>query len=60
MSIDAGFDTIEHGTFLTLEQVQQMKEKGIAWTPTITAYTVLYEFTKEKLKVNRTAGCIQQ
>ena len=49
MCIDAGFDTIEHGTFLTLEQVQQMKEKGIAWTPTITAYTVLYEFTKEKL-----------
>lgn len=50
MSIDAGFDTIEHGTFLTLEQVQQMKEKGIAWTPTITAYTVLYEFTGEKLE----------
>ena len=46
MCIDAGFDTIEHGTFLTLEQVQQMKEKGIAWTPTITAFTVLYEFTK--------------
>ena len=50
MSIDAGFDTIEHGTFLTLEQVRQMAAKGIAWTPTITAYTVLYEFTKEKLE----------
>lgn len=50
MSIDAGFDTIEHGTFLTLEQVQQMAAKGIAWTPTMTAYTVLYEFTREKLE----------
>ena len=47
MCIDAGFDTIEHGTFLTVEQAEQMAEKGIAWDPTITAYTVLYEFTKE-------------
>lgn len=46
MCIDAGFDTIEHGTFLTVEQARQMKEKGIAWTPTITAYTYLYEQTK--------------
>lgn len=49
MCIDAGFDTIEHGTFLTLEQAEQMAKKGIAWTPTITAYTVLYEFTKAKM-----------
>ena len=49
MSIDAGFDTIEHGTFLTEQQARQMADKGLAWTPTITAYTVLYEFTKEKL-----------
>ncbi len=47
MCIDAGFDTIEHGTFLTEDQAQQMAEKGIAWTPTITAYTVLYEFTRD-------------
>ncbi|WP_434310736.1 amidohydrolase family protein [Hominifimenecus sp. rT4P-3] len=50
MCIDAGFDTIEHGTFLTVEQAEQMAKKGIAWTPTITAYTVLYEFTKEKME----------
>ena len=48
--IDAGFDTIEHGTFMTLEQAEQMAAKGIAWTPTMTAYTVLYEFTKAKLE----------
>lgn len=50
MSIDAGFDTIEHGTFLTLEQVKQMVANGQAWTPTITAYTILYEFCKEALQ----------
>lgn len=49
-SIDAGFDTIEHGTFLTLEQVEQMAENGQAWVPTMTAYTVLYEFCKEKIE----------
>ena len=47
MCIDAGFDTIEHGTFLTEDQVRQMAQKGIAWTPTISAYTVLYEFTRD-------------
>lgn len=52
MSIDAGFDTIEHGTFLTYEQVQQMAEKGLAWTPTIMAYTYLYEITKKNLEEN--------
>ena len=35
MCIDAGFDTIEHGTELTLAQVEQMCQRGIAWTPTI-------------------------
>ena len=39
MCIDAGFDTIEHGTFLTEVQARQMAKKGIAWTPTITGYT---------------------
>ncbi|MGI6643426.1 MAG: amidohydrolase family protein [Bacillota bacterium] len=33
--INAGVDTIEHGTDLTYEQVLQMKEKGIAWSPTL-------------------------
>lgn len=54
--IDAGFDTIEHGTFMTLAQAEQMAEKGIAWTPTMTAYTVLYEFTKAKLETGVDPG----
>lgn len=38
MCIDAGFDTIEHGTFLSEDQARQMREKGLAWVPTITPY----------------------
>jgi len=43
MCIDAGFDTIEHGTHMTVAQARQMAEKGLAWVPTITAYTISYE-----------------
>lgn len=50
MCIDAGFDTIEHGTYLTVEQAQQMKEKNIVWVPTIIAYTFIYEYFKAKLE----------
>ena len=50
--IDAGFDTIEHGTFMTLDHAKQMAEKGIAWTPTIMAYTYLYELCKENIEKN--------
>lgn len=50
MCIDAGFDTIEHGTFMTVEQGRQMAEKGLAWVPTITAYTYLYEYTKKVIE----------
>lgn len=44
MCIDAGFDTIEHGTYLTVEQARQMKEKNIVWVPTISAYSAIYEY----------------
>ncbi|MGN1166705.1 MAG: amidohydrolase family protein [Lachnospiraceae bacterium] len=50
MCIDAGFDTIEHATFMTVDHAKQMAEKGIAWTPTIMAYTLLYEICKEKME----------
>ena len=43
MAIDAGFDTIEHGTYLTVDQAKQMKDKGIVWCPTIAAYTRTHE-----------------
>lgn len=43
MCIDAGFDTIEHGTELTLAQIEQMRDKGIAWTPTIYVFAYALE-----------------
>lgn len=39
MCIDAGVDTIEHGTYMTTEQACQMRDKGIAWTPTLMVYS---------------------
>lgn len=39
MCIDAGVDTLEHGTFLSPEQAQQMIDKGIAWVPTVMVYS---------------------
>ena len=48
MCIEAGFDTIEHATFVTKEQIQQMIEKGISWTPTILPYTTIYNIMEEK------------
>lgn len=39
MCIDAGVDSLEHGTFMSPEQARQMIEKGIAWTPTVMVYS---------------------
>jgi H+/Cl- antiporter ClcA len=58
MCIDAGFDTIEHGTFMTLDHAKQMAEKGIAWTPTIMAYTYLYKLcTDSWCRLQRRRNC---
>lgn len=54
MCIDAGFDTIEHGTFMTVKQAEQMAKNGQAWTPTIMAYTYLYEVCKKNIENNQT------
>ena len=50
MCIDAGFDTIEHGTYLEVEQAIQMKEKDLTWTPTIIAYGYIYETNKKGME----------
>ena len=49
MCIDAGFDTIEHGTYLTVPQAEQMAKKGIVWVPTIVAYTRTHEYIQENM-----------
>lgn len=35
MAIDSCPDSIEHGTFLTVDQAKQMRDKNIYWCPTI-------------------------
>jgi len=48
-TIDAGFDTIEHGWFLTREQTLQMIEKGIGLVCTLYIHkVVLIELNKQK------------
>ena len=49
MCIDAGFDTIEHGSHLTIAQGRQMKEKGVAWVPTIYIHKAIYENLRAKI-----------
>lgn len=34
-AIAAGVDSIEHGYYMTTAQLEQMREKGIAWIPTV-------------------------
>lgn len=52
MCIDAGVDSIEHGNFLTMEQVLTMKEKGIAWAPTIYVYRFALDWFKRIAESN--------
>ena len=49
MCIEAGFDTIEHGTNLTLEQAKRMRDKGIAWVPTIFIHKYIFERLENKI-----------
>ena len=49
MAIDAKPDSIEHGTYMTNEQAQQMIENNIYWCPTIASL----EFIVKVLRANR-------
>ena len=48
MCIDAGFDTIEHGTHLTVDDAKEMAEKNIALVPTIYVHKALHGRLVEK------------
>jgi len=41
--VNAGFDTIEHGTDLTEDQAKRMIAKGMAWTPTVLVHHNAYK-----------------
>lgn len=40
-AIDAGFDSLEHGSFLQLDQVAAAAERGVAWVPTRSIETAI-------------------
>ncbi|MDR1144799.1 MAG: amidohydrolase family protein [Verrucomicrobiales bacterium] len=35
-AIDGGVDTVEHGFFITADQLKNMRDYGVAWVPTFT------------------------
>lgn len=47
VALEAGIDTIEHGTALTGDQAANMAGSGTALVPTITAIDMLFEHTEE-------------
>lgn len=42
-ALDSGVDSIEHGCALTPAQLDEMADRGIAWTPTLAAFETLLE-----------------
>lgn len=61
MSIQAGVDTIEHGTFLTLEDANRMGEKGIVWIPTmVTFFRIADHYRRNSKNTTANQGLIDQ
>lgn len=48
VSIAAGVDSIEHGYYMTTEQLERMKEKGIAWVPTVAPIGNLLKYPTDR------------
>ncbi|NMA68653.1 MAG: amidohydrolase family protein [Desulfitobacterium sp.] len=47
-AIGAGVDSIEHGYYITSEQLAQLKEKGIAWVPTVAPIGNILKYPSER------------
>lgn len=56
MAIKAGFDTIEHGTFMTVAQAEKMAEQGQVWVPTMVTFFQIAEHYRTQ--VNSQQGMI--
>jgi imidazolonepropionase-like amidohydrolase len=46
-AIEAGFDSIEHGTFMEQSQLVHLAAQGIAWTPTRSIDTLVRSMVRE-------------
>lgn len=49
-AVESGFDTIEHGAFLTPDLAEIAAQKGIAWIPTAYIYMYAAEYLKDKIE----------
>jgi imidazolonepropionase-like amidohydrolase len=61
-AIEAGFDSLEHGTSLRIDQVQAAAERGIAWVPTRTIEGLIREAIRDAdyptAEIERVEGAI--
>jgi len=46
-AIEAGFDTIEHGAFMTEEMAAKAIKKGISWVPTSYVYSIAADYMRK-------------
>ncbi len=46
-AIEAGFDTIEHATYMDVDLAEKAKKKGIAWVPTLSVLFGILDFYNE-------------
>jgi imidazolonepropionase-like amidohydrolase len=50
MAVQAGVDTLEHGTFLTEGTADRMADQGTVWVPTCYVINTVSEFCNQRLK----------
>jgi len=48
VAISAGVDSIEHGYYMTTEQLKRMRAKGIAWVPTVAPIGNLIKYPTDR------------
>jgi len=48
VAIAAGVDSIEHGYYMTTGQLERMREKGIAWVPTVAPIGNLIKYPTDR------------
>jgi len=48
VAITAGVDSIEHGYYMTTEQLEGMRDKGIAWVPTVAPIGNLLKYPTDR------------
>jgi imidazolonepropionase-like amidohydrolase len=46
LAVEAGCDSIEHGFFMGLENMQRMADRGVAWVPTAVTMKAYSDFLK--------------